>query len=190
VGYSTEFTGEVTVTPPLNAFEVVYFRRFTDTRRMFRLNGPYYTGTGLCGQDHEPDIQDYNRPGPEQPGLWCKWEPSDDGTVIRWDGGEKFYDSEEWMRYLIDTFLKPGVTLAAELKSPMGVDGRYYAPEFSYFTFDHVVNGVIEAQGEDPGDHWWLVVEGNVVRVQETEAPVITTPTIVTSYVVKGELEG
>jgi hypothetical protein len=161
MGYTTDFTGHVTVTPPLNADEIAYLRRFADTRRMLRENGPYYTGTGYAGQDHEPDIIDYNRPPEGQPGLWCKWEPADDGTAIRWNGGEKFYDPVERMRYLIDTFLKPGAGLKTELGEPTA--GRTYPEEFRHFMFDHLLNGTIEAQGEEPDDHWFLVVEDNEV---------------------------
>ena len=32
---------------------------------------------------------------------------------------EKFYNSEEWMTYLIDLFLKPGAVVASELANPV-----------------------------------------------------------------------
>jgi hypothetical protein len=76
VGYNTDFQGAVTVVPPLNKHEIAYLRRFASTRRMDRELGPYYCGKGFAGQDREPDIRDYNKPGFDQPGLWCKWEPS------------------------------------------------------------------------------------------------------------------
>lgn len=37
-------------------------------------------------------ILDYNDPPAGQPGLWCQWEVSEDGTAIKWDEEEKFYD--------------------------------------------------------------------------------------------------
>ena len=52
-------------------------------------------------------------PGIEQPGLWCQWVPSSDGTEIAWDEGEKFYNYEEWMQYLLDHFLTPWGYLVA-----------------------------------------------------------------------------
>lgn len=161
MGYHTEFHGAVTVTPPMNPHEIAYLRRFADTRRMDRELGPYYCGRGLAGQAWEPDIRDYNKPGSDQPGLWCKWVPTDDGSRIEWNRAEKFYDADEWMAYLIRTFLMPGALLAAESAAP--VAGRYYAPEFAHFTFDHTVNGMIHAVGEAPDDVWELVVTGNVV---------------------------
>ena len=164
MGYTTEFTGHVTVAPPLNEHEVAYLNRFADTRRMKRGYGPYYCGTGSWGQDREADIIDYNHAPDGQPGLWCQWRASSDGSRIEWDGGEKFYDADQWMRYLIDTFLKPGGRVLYELDAP--VEGRYYAPEFDHFTFDHVVNGVIAAQGEQDDDRWELHVVDNEVAVK------------------------
>lgn len=32
-----------------------------------------------------------------QPGLWCQWIISDDGTKLEWDGNEKFYNYTEWL---------------------------------------------------------------------------------------------
>jgi hypothetical protein len=162
VGYNTEFDGRVSVSPPLNAHEIAYLRKFAVSRRMDRAHGPYVVdGSGPFGQGRDDDIRDFNQPPDGQPGLWCQWEPTEDGTAIEWDGVEKFYESEEWMTYLIDTFLKPGAVLASELARP--VQGRHYPEEFRHFTFDHELNGVIDAQGEDEDDKWQLVVTGNTV---------------------------
>ena len=155
--YTTDFYGSVTVEPPLNQAEITYLRKFSDTRRMDRKRGPYFVeGSGLFGQGQDEDIRDYNRPPAGQPGLWCKWEPTDDGTAIRWTGEEKFYDATEWMQYLIDHFLKPGARAAR-------------TGGFEGFTFDHVVNGTIDAYGEESGDVWRLVVEDNVARAVQVE---------------------
>jgi hypothetical protein len=155
VGYDTVFIGRVTITPPLNPAEITYLQKFADTRRMHRDNGPYYVdGTGYAGQGHDPDIRNHNRPDPSQPGLWCKWEPNGDGTAIEWNGVEKFYDATEWMRYLVDHFLKS--------------DGHAKGqPGFEKFTFDHTVNGTINAEGEEHGDEWQLTVVDNVVTSTE-----------------------
>jgi hypothetical protein len=89
--------------------------------------------------------------------------PTEDGSAIAWDEVEKFYDAERWMAYLIDTFLKPGATLARELSDP--VPDWVYPEEFAHFTFDHVINGTIEADGEEFEDRWRLEVHDNVVYV-------------------------
>jgi len=157
MGYTTDFEGHVTITPPLNHEEVEYLNKFADTRRMKRTKGPYYVdNAGFAGQDNEDDILDYNCPDDSQPSLWCQWNPSDDGTKIEWDGSEKFYSSETWMAYLIDNFLKPGA-LASTVDDP----------QFDGFTFDHVVNGDIYAQGEDANDMWILSVVDNETQVRQ-----------------------
>jgi hypothetical protein len=108
MGYTTEFDGSVSISPPLNAHEIAYLRKFATSRRMDRARGPYFVdGSGPFGQGHDDDIRDFNKPPGGQPGLWCRWEPTKDGTAITWSGVEKFYNSEEWMTYLIDLFLKP-----------------------------------------------------------------------------------
>ena len=127
MGYTTEFEGSVSISPPLNAHEIAYLRKFAASRRMDRARGPYFVdGSGPFGQGHDNDIRDVNKPPAGQPGLWCRWE--------------------EWMTYLIDLFLKPGAMLASELANP--VPGRHYPAQFRHFTFDHELNGVIDAQGK------------------------------------------
>jgi hypothetical protein len=111
MGYSTRFTGRVTVEPPLTGREAAELLAFSETR-------------------HERD-----RPGH---GFYCQWLPTEDRTGLEWDGEEKFYDGDLWMAVLIDRFLQPG---------------------------GHVVNGVIDAEGEDPDDFWRLEVRDNVVYV-------------------------
>ncbi|MFF3151845.1 hypothetical protein [Streptomyces sp. NPDC057910] len=158
MGYTTEFDGKVTITPPLNPSEIAYLRQFAETRRMRRANGPYYIdGTGPYGQGFDADVTDGNRPPEGQPGLWCQWTPTSDGSALVWDGMEKFYEPVAWMSYVIEHFLKPGAVAAAS-----------NLPYFADFTFDHVVDGVIDAQGEDPDDVWQLtVVRNSVARVED-----------------------
>lgn len=161
MGYTTDFEGFVTITPPLNASEIAYLNDFAKTRRMHRAAGPYFVrGTGFAGQGHDGDVLDFNSPDPSQPGLWCQWIPLSDGSGFEWDGGEKFYSSAEWMRYLVALIsTKPDAETYAQM---LAADER-----FADFTFDHVVEGEIIAQGEDYDDRWRLVVTDNVV-VTET----------------------
>lgn len=158
MGYTTDFDGHINVSPPLNANEIAYLKKFNETRRMKRTKGPYYVqGTGCYGQGHDDDIINHNDSG-DQPGLWCKWTPTEDGTAIEWDQCEKFYDSVEWMQYLIDHFLKPDA-----LAKTQTIDGK------TFFTFqDHTLQGAIEAQGEAEDDHWYLVVRNNVAETRKT----------------------
>lgn len=153
MGYTTEFSGSISIEPPLNEDEIAFLEKFARTRRMNRKKGPYFVdGNGFAGQGDDPDIIDYNRPPPGQPGLWCHWVPDGDG--IEWDGGENFYDSADWMKYIIDHFLRPGAHAASELP---------------FLQANHTCNGVIKAQGEDIDDRWKLIVEDNEVRVVDLE---------------------
>lgn len=153
MGYQTEFEGRITIEPALNEKEIAYLAKFSETRRMDRENGPYFVdGNGYAGQGDGPDmVYNHNGPPAGQPGLWCKWTPTEDGTALEWSGHEKFYDSAEWMQYLMDHFV--GSTPAAALKLP--------------FLQGHVCNGAISAQGEDPSDTWLLEVKDNQVYVQD-----------------------
>lgn len=170
MGYTTEFSGKVTITPPLNETEIKYLKEFANSRRMDRENGPYYVwGTESFGQGHDADVKDYNSPPKGQPGLWCQWVPTDDGQYLEWDGNEKFYSSSQWMIYIIQHFLTPDAVAYRLIHSDNPLDHVTLPEIFHSFTFDHNVNGTIEAQGEDEDDHWELVVKDNVVTVVALE---------------------
>ena len=72
---------------------------------------------GNFGQTRDSSIIDYNQAPLTQPGLWCQWILSEDGTKLEWDGNEKFYNYSEWLNYLNDKFLAPnGITLEGEIE--------------------------------------------------------------------------
>ena len=157
MGYTTDFDGKIDIVPPLNEKEIEYLSKFADSRRMNRENGEYYVGgTGMLGQGDDEDIIDYNTPPSSQPSLWCQWIPTDDGTAIVWDGNEKFYESPQWMKFLIEHFLKPD-SIAKKTNK-----------HFSFLQ-GHILNGEIYAQGEDGDDCWILKVTDNKVSVVELE---------------------
>ena len=156
MGYTTTFIGKINIEPVLNAEEIDYLNKFSGTRRMNRIKGPYYVdNAGMAGQDHEEDILNYNQPPDGQPGLWCQWVPTEDGSALVWDEVEKFYDAAEWMKYLIEHFLKPG-PIAKSIE-----------PDRFTFLRGHTLSGVIEAQGEESDDRWDLVVADNKVMTRQ-----------------------
>ena len=123
MGYTTDFEGSFNITPVLSQKDNEFLTKFSETRRMARNVGPeygiegefYVDGTGWAGQDSDTTVINYNRPPSTQPGLWCQWVPTDDGSELVWDGGEKFYNYVEWLDYLIDKILAPrGYTLNGE----------------------------------------------------------------------------
>lgn len=164
MGYTTEFRGKWKVTPTLLPEHAAYIKQFSETRRMKRdaakaearpdpvrmavglpigPEGAFFVGEGgFAGQGDWPrnkgmtDILDYNGPPIGQPGLWCQWVPSPDGGAIEWDGGEKFYCYQEWIRYLLSNFLQP---------------------------WGYKLNGKIRWQGEDMDDKGTITIEDNIV---------------------------
>jgi hypothetical protein len=162
MGYTTEFEGSFTVTPPLDPAQVTYLKAFAETRRMKRSvsivttpdprrcavglgigddAGYFVGGKSPYGQDRDASVLDYNAPPADQPGLWCRWIPSDDGSKIEWNGAEKFYDYTEWLNYIISHFLTPW--------------GRALSGEVSY-------------QGEERDDRGVIVSkEGRAVAVKD-----------------------
>jgi hypothetical protein len=158
MGYTTEFSGSVKVEPPLTSVEAAFLHQFARTRHCVCQDSKY-AADGLRGC---PPGRGNGCRGshPGNPGYWCNWvpgEPVTDGygfAAIEWDGGEKFDDSVEWMRFIVDEFLKPG--------SAGG-------PQSGFLTRDHVLNGVIEAQGEEMDDRWRLVVRDNIVTEEQPQ---------------------
>lgn len=149
MGYNTDFRGQINIDPPLDSDEIAYLIKFSETRRMFRVAGPYFIGgTGFHGQGNDADVIDHNTPPPGQPGLWCQWIPNEDGTALVWNEAEKFYDAEQWMLYLIQHFLSPGAFAIGHVPAIRG---------------GHILNGTIDAQGDNPEDRWQLVVRNNKV---------------------------
>ncbi len=148
MGYSTDFSGSINIEPPLDAQEIEFINKFSESRRMERTKGPYFVdGSGYHGQNADDDIVDYNEPPYGQPGLWCQWVVSDDGTELIWNEVEKFYAADQWMAYLIKHFLKRNPIAKSELP----------------FLKGHILDGAIEAQGEDISDRWLLCVTNNKV---------------------------
>jgi hypothetical protein len=148
MGYSTDFEGKFTIDKPVDDETYKLLRGLATTRRMKRrvdskygVDGEFYVeDLEDFGQKHTPDIIDYNTPPSTQPGLWCQWLIQKDKQTIEWDGGEKFYNYVEWIKYIINRILKP----------------RGY-----------IVNGRVEWYGEDRNDGGVIVVNNNAVSVRQ-----------------------
>lgn len=160
MGYTTDFYGALSFNKPVAPWLADYVNKFSSTRRMKRdpekikelfpnwgdlcfngelgCEGEYFVvNTGDYGQNHDESIIEYNFAPAGQPGLWCQWIIQDDMLV--WDGGEKFYNYEEWLDYLIENFFEP---------------------------LGYVLNGDIEWQGEEMDDFGTIHVENNFVDMQ------------------------
>lgn len=115
-------------------------------------DGEYFAkDDGQMGQGDDGSVIDHNCPPGQrgfsqgavekgQPGLWCQWEVNEDGTELSWDGGEKFYNYTEWLKYLIKNFFNP---------------------------WKKKLNGELLWYGEDRSDIGKIKVSGNDVLVFE-----------------------
>jgi len=159
MGYTTDFSGSVTIDREVDEETFNLLRGLNTTRRMKRdpkklakrlqktteeilkLYGKdcqFWVGdTESYGQTVTKDVTDNNAPPEDQPGLWCQWSILDDRKTIVWDGGEKFYEYTNWMIYIIEKILQP----------------RGY-----------IVNGEIYWQGEEPDDSGYIRVKNNIVE--------------------------
>lgn len=170
MGYTTDFSGRMAITPPLTEQQVAYLNRFSDTRRMKRdpvladklpdpfraavglpvgIDGGYFVnGVGFAGQDHDESVLSQNSPPEGQPQLWCQWivVSDQDGQWLEWDGGEKFYSYTDWLRYLIAHFISP---------------------------WGSKLNGEIHWQGEDADDCGIIYCRDNAVDAVDS---IITNP--------------
>lgn len=162
MGYSTWFDGSFRFNKPVDYKLKNYIKKFHDVRHMRRdvekikevfpnwerncLNGDlgnegefFVGGIGFMGQDRDDSILDYNYSPKTQPGLWCQWEITEDGTELVWDEGEKFYHYIEWLQYMINNFFNPA---------------------------GYILNGEVTWNGEDDDDLGVIIVEDNNVIVE------------------------
>lgn len=164
MGYTTTFKGSFALTPSLNAKQVAYLKAFAETRRMKRdaliaQNMPdpkrtavglpigeeaqyFVGGLGFMGQEHDPSIVNCNKGPAEQPELWCHWVPSEDGSCLQWNEMEKFYNYGEWIKYIVEHFLKPWGIAANGLV-------KWRGEEFDDIGTIQIVNNFITIKDKD-----------------------------------------
>jgi hypothetical protein len=153
MGYTTDFIGWVQIDPPLKEHETGYLRAFNRTRRWDRPEGPYVVlAHPLADDEDETGGDGRNRLAPGEPGVWCPWTPTTDGSALAFDGIEKAYRATRWLQYLIDTFLAPGATVA-DLDDP----------QFAEFTTDHICDGAVASCRRDTGRLAVIFVTENLV---------------------------
>ena len=122
----------------------------------------------LYGQKRTDDIVDYNTSPKNQPGLWCQWVPSEDGTAIEWNESEKFYDYIEWIEYLVKHFLGP---------------------------WGYKLSGIVQWRGEESDDRGVITIKDDEVRVQkglidQQEAPLQQEAFLIICKDTKGKARG
>ncbi len=152
MGLHTDYLGSLRIEPPLAPAEVDFVKSFSRTRHCGG-RAPLDVITHPADNDPADDVASYNRVAAGMPELWCPWTCCDEGCCLRWDQREKPYAPDRWLRYLIDTFLRPGAALAAEP-----------AARALGLTFDHVLSGMFVGERRETCELFALAVKDNVVR--------------------------
>lgn len=171
MGYTTDFEGKLKLNKKLTEEDYQFLVNLNKSRRMklkadskYGVEGEFYVEeSSMWGQhaDKAVKVLDPNSPPSTQPGLWCQWVPTDDYEGLEWDNGEKAYNMEDWIFYIIN---------------------RYLAPR------GYVVNGLVNAYGEEAGDIWAIRVENNVVRIARSLGLGEMTPWIPTEWETKKKI--
>jgi len=159
MGYSTHFAGTLTVTPPLNEHERGYLADFAQTRQTSPDRGQLVVESTSIGY-----VSSYfsgNTPQGNKPEIWCHWVPDEAGNLV-WNEAEKTHAHEQWLTWLIEHLLGPASRDFVQQR--LGED-----PRLEHFTHDHIINGIVDAQGDDPDDMWRIRVTENTVEVQHPE---------------------
>ncbi len=167
MGYTTIFTGRFNLNKELddNTFKLI--KGLAETRRMKRdinklkemgfvedygVEGEYFIKEDNdFGQSQDDSIINFNCPPITQPGLWLQWIPTEDKMGLEWDKNEKFYNADEWIEYLINRILEP----------------RGY-----------IINGIVNAQGEDRSDKYNITVVNNKVIINKGFSKLVSKPNL------------
>lgn len=164
MGYTTEFLGEFTLDKPLDPIIGNLINGLAFTRRVKRdiyqlakilnlsreeadmrygVEGEYYYNKDdfkNYGQTVDDSILDFNMPPSTQPGLWCQWIYCKEDNVIKWNGGEKFYNYVDWIKYIIERILKPN---------------------------NYKLNGIVKWQGDETFDRGEIQINNNKIKIIE-----------------------
>jgi len=164
MGYTTDFLGEFELDKQLDPIVGNLINGLANTRRVKRditklanmlnlsrqeadlrygIEGEYYYNKNdfqNCGQTFDESIIDFNQPPETQPGLWCQWVYSEENNVIEWNGGEKFYNYVEWIKYIIERILKPN---------------------------GYILNGTVKWSGDESFDRGEIQIKDNKIKILE-----------------------
>ena len=154
MGLHTSYLGHIAIDPPLSGEETEFVRMFGHTRHWDSGDTGVRLAAHPADDDSYEDISAYNRPAPGMPGLWCPWTVCKDGCCLVWDGIEKPYDADRWLRYLIENYLGPGAEVAgSDVAAAHGL------------TCDHRIDGTVVGERHETGELFALeVTDGVVVR--------------------------
>jgi hypothetical protein len=162
MGHSTTYLGRLDVTPPLNASEIDWLRAYAAAdRRCYSdtydvaMNPRAHAREVYAAAEASPQRSSFTEllsRGQEAPGARCDWVPCGEGCCLSWQRTEKSNIGEQWLRFIVDHFLRPN----AHASSSMNAD-------FEAFTFDHVASGTIAAERDDSRELYLIRAEDNAI---------------------------
>lgn len=135
MGTTTYFKGEFKLNRPLDASTKALIDKLATSRRLARhvnpfkygVQGELYVSNHDYNDGNNEGVLDYNSPPNTQASLWCHWTTNAEGTAILWDGGEKFYNSAHWIRFILHSILIPrGYNLDGIVNAKTEDDDRYH----------------------------------------------------------------
>ena len=161
MGYSTDFNGEIKISPKLKANDKEFLDKFFQIRHMKRdmtkLKDISENLIKECGKDGCFYLKDYDNfnemyddktiininDSGDMPSLYCNLEIVEENgeSFVQWNGSEKTYGvnvENGWFTWLIDNFFKPG---------------------------GYVLNGETTWQGEEDDDTGTIKIENNIVSL-------------------------
>ena len=119
MGYTTEFIGKLTFDKPLTTDQIETINEFSEQRHE---KDDACLDVMILQRKNDPTELWHHHP------IWCQWVITDDGKHLMWDGGEKFYDYQYWLKYLINKYfvswgrkLNGTLTYIGECKTQMGL---------------------------------------------------------------------
>lgn len=175
MSYDVNYSGELSIEPPLNDAEISYLEAFAISRRYRRFNhGPLAVEPVDIWDDPDTSRLGISRPPLGQPGYYCRFSSYNNGATLGWDETECADYGAEWIAFIVSRLLSPEAR--AYIDEHINDD-----PRLASFTTNHILNGEITAFGEDSGDIWRITVENNVVKRWEIELTPVNSQEITVS---------
>jgi hypothetical protein len=95
-------------------------------------------------------VLDNNNPPADQPGLWCQWVITEDGSKLQWDYCEKFYEPYLWLIYIQEHFLTPW---GSKLNGEIDWNGEEPRDMGTMYAEDGKIEAVLSTI-HNPGPSW------------------------------------
>lgn len=163
MNFETVLFGAAFISPKLDGETKNFINLFSKTRHCLRTD-KYMAEDNTNAVDSQGNISiapisgllsaNGTMSGQPEHTHWCFWEAVD--SQIVWNGSDKFYQPEKWLKYLIDHFLKQDCLASLSAKT----DERH--KHFQNFG-GYSCEGYFLVQGESIDDAFEIFIEDNCV---------------------------